>query len=329
MNDGMTARRMILPLLAGLVLTISPSTASAEGVLLISSNGNAAAALVAANGSLSNVTSIGPATGFGIDVAHNIAYLAAPSTDSFGDVILPLGLNSLLPAGAERAVTGATGSLLDMTFANGYLWAAESNFVESAVLDQIDPATGAVIRQLDLGFDNIPQIPAAGAVYPGGAQLTIPFMSLGVAWDGSGFWISDNPISLDAMGAGLLGTSIQKYVLDSNGNLAPVAGSAFVPFASTWEFADPVDPPAGLAVDDPGRTPGGLAWYQSGLLIGTDSGDIYLHDFTTNTDTLFANTGDAGFVGGLEFAPVPEPSAALLLGAMAASWLVALRRKRR
>jgi hypothetical protein len=144
--------------------------------------------------------------------------------------------------------------------------------------------------------------------------------------------ISDNPISTDAMAAGILGTSIQKYVFDAAGNLTAVAGSAFVPFASTWDYAVPGDPTT-LTIVDPGRTPGGLAWYNNGLLIGTDSGDIYFHDFTTNANTLFANTGDGGFVGGLEFgvpttAPIPEPATVLLLGTLMTACGIALRRRR-
>ena len=64
----------------------APFTASAEGVLLISSNGTLPfVALVAVNGSLLNATSI-PLLFRNCRPQHS--FLVVPSTDSFGDVIL-------------------------------------------------------------------------------------------------------------------------------------------------------------------------------------------------------------------------------------------------
>ena len=205
------------------------------------------------------------------------------------------------------SVSGAGGSLLDMTFANGFIYAGESNATDSAVLDKIDPSTMTVVSQFDLGT----------ATFNGSS--TLPFMSTGVAWDGEGFWISQNPWSTDGLASGIVGTSVAYYTFDSGGT-GLIQGTVFTPWSDTWSAS-------GSAGD--GRTPGGLLWdpATSRLLVGTDSGEIWSVNTTDFTKSLYATSPDGGFVQGLS-AVVPEPSSFFLLGAALAGCLALSRRGR-
>lgn len=212
----------------------------------------------------------------------------------------------------NRAVSGATGSLLDMTFANGFIYAAESNGTDSAVLDKIDPATMSVVTQFGLGDETI----GTGISSP--SSNTIPFMSGGVTWDGEGFWISDNPISSAAIADGIVGTSVRYYTFGEGGT-ALVPGVTFTPWADSWSLGAPSG----------GRTPGGLLWDSATgmLLVGTDNGEIWSVNTDEFTMSLYATSPDGGFVQGLSTV-VPEPSSFLLLGAALAGCLALSRRGR-
>jgi hypothetical protein len=196
-----------------------------------------------------------------------------------------------------------------MAFAQGYIWAGEGNAAGGVSLARIDPNTGAVMNEYDLGSETL------------GGNI-IPFMASGVAWDGAGLWVGNNAYSGDELAAGIYGTSIERFTWDSGLDALTLSGSAFTPWPDTFGVLG--------AVVTTGRTPGGLAWNTATnrLMIGTDSGDIFSYNPGNPSGgvTFYANTGDGGFVQGLE-EEVPEPASFLLLGPALAGCLWVYRRR--
>lgn len=290
--------RFLFPVLMALALLAPPMSVPAlAGSLLVAST-----------------TPINGITGHAYDVVNNTLYR---STD-FGTTLVG-------PGGALPVF--ASGSLLDLAFANGFVWAGESNFNGGVSVARIDPASGAVLNEYDLGLETVA---ATGPAYvPPFSPIVIPFMALGVAWDGSGFWFSNNAFgSPDTIANGVVGTSVEKFLWDPVlDTLTAVPGSAFTPFMDTWT----IDPASGVPLPAGGRTPGGLAWdvIARRLLIGTDSGQIYSWDPANPgaAMSLVLTTADGGFVQGLE--TVPEPATFLLLGVALLGFPVVCRWRRK
>jgi hypothetical protein len=199
----------------------------------------------------------------------------------------------------------ATGSLLDMAFAGGFIWAGEGNAAGGSSLVRIDPETGNVKNEYNLGSESL-----------GTPAAPVPFMASGVAWDGSKLWVSNNSYSPEALAPTIYGTSIAAFSWNPGSDtIALISGSLFTPWPDTLTAA--------------GRTPGGLAWdSKTGqLLVGTDSGEIYSFNPSNPGGgmTLYATTA-GGFVQGLETAP--EPASYLLFGSALLGLLAVHRRKR-
>ena len=213
------------------------------------------------------------ATGFAIDVQADIIYFGT----SIGE-IAPRNLTTLTP-GTSFAAAGAE----DMTFDGQFIWRAGINTgsgpAESPNITKINPLSGT----FSLGF-------------------TVGFDALGIAWDGSGFWISDFNFN------GL----VQRF--DASGN--PTGES----FHTSGGFKN-----GGLAYDPTDNT----------LYIGTFN-KVFHYDTTgTQLGSFIIPGSDGRFVDGLEFegapvpVPVPEPGTLALaafgaLGLLGYGW----RRKR-
>jgi hypothetical protein len=192
-------------------------------------------------------------SGIAIDIANNIIYTGGNFASA---AITPRDLTNLVPG---TPFTPVVDFQEDMTFDGSFIWRISSN----RVLEKINPTTGL----LDSAFS----IPTG----TGGNIAT-----LGIAWDGSGFWVSEHGV----------GGQIAKYT--TNGTL--IAGTAFA-FNSTLS-------PAGLAYDTTDNT----------LYIGTN-GAVYHYSLTGTQLGSFTLPG-WGLVDGLEFeGGVPEPSTSLLM----------------
>jgi len=105
---------------------------------------------------------VGPlqVTGFGIDLNANVIYFGT----SIGG-ITAWDLPTVSPIGTSWSAGGTEG----MTFDGQFLWHAGAlGPVASPNINKINPVTHASV----VGF-------------------TVPFQALGIAWDGSGFWIAE------------------------------------------------------------------------------------------------------------------------------------------
>ena len=105
--------------------------------------------------------SVGPveATGFGIDLSSNTIYFA----QSVG-VITARDLTTLATGSSFSA-----GGTEDMTLGGGFLWRA----------GKVGPAASATIVKID------------PVTHASSSAFNVPFLALGIAWDGSGLWISE------------------------------------------------------------------------------------------------------------------------------------------
>ena len=188
--------------------------------------------------------------GFAIDVANDTIYFG---TLGSGD-ITPRNLTTLAPG---TPITGPAANQEDMTFDGSMIWRAN---LSNGTVDRINPANGATIGSFDPGF-----------------------APLGVAWDGTGLWVSEYTA----------GGLVQRF--------------------------DPAGTPTGEVFNFlPGKLTGGLAFDTTDdtLWIGT-FGHVY-HYTTTGTQLLddFNVTAQGGtFVDGLEFqGAIPEPGTLTLVG---------------
>jgi hypothetical protein len=105
--------------------------------------------------------SVGPveATGFAIDLTANLIYFGK----SLGG-ITAYDLTTLTPGSSFSA-----GGTEDMTFDGHFIWrGGTAGPAASPIITKIDPVTHVSVQ----GF-------------------TVPFQALGIAWDGSGFWIAE------------------------------------------------------------------------------------------------------------------------------------------
>jgi len=200
------------------------------------------------------------ATGFAIDLPGNIIYFGTS-----GATITPRNLDTLA---AGTPITPLTGFSEDMTFDGSHIWRAG---ILAGSVFEINPATGAILSSFAPGFS-----------------------PLGVAWDGTGLWVSQ-------FAAGGL---VERF--DTSG--VPTgehfnAGSFLV---------------GGLGFDPRDGT----------LWIGT-SGRVY-HYKTDGTELGFFDVtiNPDRFVDGLEFqgTAIPLPPTLVLLGSGLLG-LVGLRRK--
>ena len=187
--------------------------------------------------------------GFAIDVANDTIYFG---TLGSGD-ITPRNLTTLTPG---SPITGPVAGQEDMTFDGSRIWRAN---LTNGTVDRINPANGVTE-----------------------ASFNPNFAPLGVAWDGTGLWVSEF----------IAGGLVQRF--DPTGT----------PTGEVFNFAQ-------------GLLTGGLAWDTTDgtLWIGTYA-EVF-HYTTTGTQLgSFDVTAQGGtFVDGLEFqGAIPEPSTLTLVG---------------
>jgi hypothetical protein len=182
--------------------------------------------------------SVGPveATGFAIDLNANIIYFGT----SLGGTT-PRDLTTTT-AGASFSASGTE----DMTFDGQFIWRAGApGPAASTIITKIDPVT----HQSTQGF-------------------TVPFQALGIAWDGSGFWIAEFALN------GL----VQRF--DAAGT--PTAVSFHTTGGSTN---------GGVAFDPTDNT----------LYIGTSNKVFHYATTGTSLGSFTIPGSDGRFVDGLEF----------------------------
>jgi hypothetical protein len=260
-----------------------------------------------------------PGLGIAVDGTGEVLYL------SDGIEITPYDLATLT---AGTAFSPGI-NMLDLTMAKSGVWAADP---DNGRLAGINPSTGLLDGAVPLGDSVITQYDAGdnplGTISPFNG-----FSPLGVAWDGTGFWVSQNANDPNFAAQGLLGTPIRRYV--QIGGVWTV-DFEFIPWPATW-VNDPVlgvvlatSTPGCDPIADPtctvlaGRTPGGLAWdpHTNTLWVGDVNATVW-HFGSDGTplgsfQTQYAGLDGSGpYVGGLDGPSVPEPgTAALLLSAL-------------
>jgi hypothetical protein len=149
--------------------------------------------------------SVGPlqVTGFAIDLNANVIYFGT----SIG------GITTWdLPTASSIGTSWSAGGTEDMTFDGQFIWHAGAlGPAASPIINKIDPVTHLSVQ----GF-------------------TVPFEALGIAWDGSGFWIAEFAFNgriqrFDAAG-NPTSPSFQTGINSTNGGLAfdPTDNSLYV-----------------------------------------------------------------------------------------------------
>jgi YD repeat-containing protein len=193
------------------------------------------------------------ATGFAIDLTGNIVYFGTSTA-----TITPRNLDTLV---AGTSITPPTGFSEDMTFDGSHIWRARIalNSQFDPMIFEIDPANGQIVSSFN----------------PGGKPM-------GIAWDGSGLWVSQFESGL-----------VQRF--DTSGN---PTGQSFNP-----NFGSAV---GGLGFDPRDGT----------LWIGTWDGVYHYETDGTQLGFFDVSLDSPRFIDGLEFqaAPVPIPPSLLLLG---------------
>jgi hypothetical protein len=191
-----------------------------------------------------------PTSGIAIDLSSNTIFTGG----NFGSAaITPRDLTTLAISGPS--FTPATNFQEDMAFDGTYIWRISSQHI----LEKIDPITGNLIQSIAFTL--------AGPA------------TLGLAWDGSNFWISE----------GTPGGMIRQ--------ITPAGLFTGVAFSVSTSFS-----PAGLAYDTTDNT----------LFIGTNDA-VYHYDLSGNQLGSFSVPGR--LVDGLEFQPqatataTPTPTA--------------------
>jgi len=182
---------------------------------------------------------VGPlqVTGFAIDLSANVIYFGT----SIG------GITTWdLPTASQIGTSWSAGGTEDMTFDGQFIWHAGAlGPAASPIINKIDPVTHVSVQ----GF-------------------TVPYQALGIAWDGTGFWIAEFTFN----------GRIQRF--DNAGN--------------------PTSPSFHTSI---GGTNGGLAFdpTDNSLYVGT-SNKVFHY---TTTGTLLGSFtipgSDGRFVDGLEF----------------------------
>jgi hypothetical protein len=225
-------------LMAAMIAAVaSPQAQFANSLWIGTDNTGGLSALnVDRNGAL--LRSVGPVqvTGFAIDLSANVIYFGT----SLG-AITRRDLVTQVPAASWSA-----GGTEDMTFDGQFIWHAGAP----------GPAAGPIIHKID---------PVTHVSVQG---FTVPFPALGIAWDGSGFWIAEFAFN----------GRIQRF--DSAGN--------------------PTGPPFNTAI---ASTNGGLAYDPTDNSIYVGTFNKVFHYTTTGTllGSFTIPGGDGRFVDGLEF----------------------------
>jgi YD repeat-containing protein len=249
-------------LMAALFLCLSSSTAIAASFpnsLWVGTDNTANLAVLNTDTSGNILRSVPTteATGFAIDLTGNIVYFGRSDA-----TITPRNLDTLA---VGTSFAPATGFSEDMTFDGSHIWRAG---ILLGDVFEINPATGAILSSFNPGFSPI-----------------------GVAWDGSGLWVSQFAT----------GGLVQRF---------DISGSPTGELFNAGNFLM-----GGLGFDPRDGT----------LWIGTHN-RVY-HYQTDGTQLGFFDITTTRFVDGLEFqaAPIPIPTSLLLLGSGLLS-LVGLRR---
>jgi hypothetical protein len=203
---------------------------------------------------------------------------------------------------------------------------------------QLNPVTGEIISSLPITFSgdgleivDLAVQPGTGLLYGASFTSTSPGTSL--------YTIDPNTGAATLVGAtGVIGVTLA-FAPDG---ILYMTSATFGPSGQTGSFLHTIDAASGAVLTsvDIAATPSGNLLHVGGLAVRpTDNavfasareantftrGDIYR--LTTTGSATFVGSTGVGDVGDLDFAPIPEPASAMLLGAGIAA-IAAVRRRR-
>ena len=254
------------------------------------------------------------------------------------------GSGALFPGAGVGSTAGLTGLTFD---ASGAVYGSTvGNFVfsdptpGSPMLVELDSIAGSVLSAVPITFGGDPLEIVDLATQPGTGLLY--GASLTSAVPGTSLYTIDRTTGVATLvgGTGVLGVTLAF----APGGTLYMSSATFGASGQTGSFLHTVNPTTAVVTDTVAIAPlpsgnlvhiGGLAVRPTdGVLFASgreatvsQRGDIYTLS-TTGAANLLGSTG-VGEIGDLDFAPIPEPANALLLGsALAALGLLARHKKR-